>query len=251
MASVKFLTVPSSIIVQLDRQPFQLSSDVEESVEKHWMHVKRLGKTFTRGMVFTVSSIDSSLSTATVYVKPTDYAHYLATVDRTIDRQLCRVIYSAGAVVTSDRRIVIGRMAEWTRWAGRWQFSAGGLSQDDLDGDRFQMELSLRRELHEELGLGPSDIKHASPRWLKTGGPYNFLALIYLVWLHHDQQSVADHYRRFVTSIEGQGGCPEFSEVAFIPLSPDKVEQWLTSHSHDPMVDYLPDALRYLSDIGR
>lgn len=234
--------------MELDSEPWEISLETQRTIDDHWETLMTAGKTFTRGISYAVASIVESSEGLTIHVRQTDYAHYVASVHGAIHREWCRVIYSAGAVITADGHVAIGRMAPWTTWAGRWQLCAGGLIRDDLIGNTFDMEASLRREMGEELGLEASAVLHLKPLWLKSGGPFDFLTLIYAVRVAYHHDDFLQRYADFVRKCVAQGIPSEFSEVALLPLNRTAVAQWLTEAASDEMVDYLAEALQRLAD---
>lgn len=243
---VVYQSIPEAISVSIDPTPIVLSPSTHMAIEDHWNRLMASGKTFTRGITYTVTSMTQEAGGLRVTVQPTDYAHYLATVHGVIDRERCRVIHSTGAVITANSHVLVGKMESWTAWAGRWQLCGGGLSAEDSDGLHIDLERSLLRELREELGLTQDDVKAITPLWLKSGGPWNFLVVVYGVWIRASHEEFLQRYTHFAKATSQQGELPEFSEVYPVFLDAATIQQWLSLTSRDPMVDYLSGILQRL-----
>ncbi|MGO4449339.1 NUDIX hydrolase [Phyllobacterium sp. TAF24] len=62
-------------------------------------------------------------------------------------------IFGVGVIVSSDNRLIAGRMAPTTSVAGRVYFPAGSFDADDLVDDRVDFDGNAQREVAEETGL--------------------------------------------------------------------------------------------------
>lgn len=246
LTDITFEFLPTLLSVEQDPTPLVLDPSTADLIERHWTTLKESGKILTRGITYTVASLTQNAHSLRVSVRSTDYAHYLATVHGIIDQQRCRVIFAAGAIVTSDSYLVLGKMASWTTWAGRWQLCGGGLNSDDTDGQRLDLEMSLRREMHEELGIKESHITSVRPLFLKRGGPFDFYTVIYSVKLRLTRSDFLTHYAAYIETFTDAGEPPEFSEVALVYVDSPHIKKWLTVTSQDTKVDYLPGVLERL-----
>ncbi|MFE1245281.1 hypothetical protein ACFW35_14215 [Fictibacillus sp. NPDC058756] len=177
-AVLTYVTKPLS--VKLDEIPVELPEPFQDKVENFWSEINKDNR-FTRGEVFHVNTVEESQYFLNVILKRSDYAYYLYSVrNKQIEMERCRVIYSAGLVETADSFFVFGEMGKNTAYPGRLQCVGGGLSVHDLQDSVFNLEKSLLRELHEELGIiDNNDVKECGVKYLKTGGDFDFITITY------------------------------------------------------------------------
>ncbi len=196
--------------------------------------------TWFRGEVFTIAEIRQSVDRIEFGLARTDYAHYLATVKGLIDPQVaCQVLYGAAILRTRDNHLVFGEMGPETTYAGRLQGIGGGISDKDIENHQVDLPGSVMRELYEETGVNTAEL---IPRWLKTGGPYHFVVVVYEARLASDLATLNRNYARFVKDLESVGEAPEFRELVSLPATRDAVARFVTEDGRS-RVDYLDGVL--------
>lgn len=117
----------------------------------------------------------------------TDYASFAAW--RRWDRPAAKVhdCFSAAAILAADGAFLLGVMGPHTFNGGKIYFPCGTPEPKDIVGDKVDLELSVRRELHEETGLSVAEFA-SEPGWtMITDGP--LIAQIKV--LRSDENSVA------------------------------------------------------------
>ncbi|MEK1888841.1 MAG: NUDIX hydrolase [Phyllobacterium sp.] len=62
-------------------------------------------------------------------------------------------IFGVGVIVSSDGKLIAGRMAPSTSAAGRIYFPAGSFDEDDVSGDHIDIDGNMLREVEEETGI--------------------------------------------------------------------------------------------------
>lgn len=101
----------------------------------------------------------------------TDYASFAAW--RQWDRPAAKVhdCFSAAAILATDGAFLLGVMGPHTFNGGKIYFPCGTPDPKDIVGDKVDLELSVRRELHEETGLSVAEFA-SEPGWtMITDGP--------------------------------------------------------------------------------
>ena len=101
----------------------------------------------------------------------TDYASFAAW--RQWDRPAAKVhdCFSAAAILAADGAFLLGVMGPHTFNGGKIYFPCGTPDPKDIVGDKVDLELSVRRELHEETGLSVAELA-SEPGWtMITDGP--------------------------------------------------------------------------------
>ncbi|MET0867971.1 MAG: NUDIX hydrolase [Pseudorhodoplanes sp.] len=85
----------------------------------------------------------------------TDFASFLAWRDFGFPDTSVKNIFALGALQGADGGYVLGVMGAHTMNAGKIYFPGGTPDLSDLEGDRVDLESSVRREVAEETGLHP------------------------------------------------------------------------------------------------
>jgi 8-oxo-dGTP pyrophosphatase MutT (NUDIX family) len=101
----------------------------------------------------------------------TDYASFAAW--RQWGRPAAKVhdCFSAAAILAADGAFLVGVMGPHTFNGGKIYFPCGTPDPKDIVGDKVDLELSVRRELHEETGLSVAEFA-GEPGWtMVTDGP--------------------------------------------------------------------------------
>lgn len=101
----------------------------------------------------------------------TDYASFAAW--RQWDPPAAKVhdCFSAAAILAADGAFLLGVMGSHTFNGGKIYFPCGTPDPKDIVGDKVDLELSVRRELHEETGLSVAEFA-SEPGWtMITDGP--------------------------------------------------------------------------------
>jgi len=101
----------------------------------------------------------------------TDYASFAAW--RQWGRPAAKVhdCFSAAAILAADGAFLLGVMGPHTFNGGKIYFPCGTPDPKDIVGDKVDLELSVRRELHEETGLSVAEFA-SEPGWtMITDGP--------------------------------------------------------------------------------
>lgn len=241
MNATKLVPLTKEVKVKLLEDQVKLSENRVYQIEQFWNEINVNGQ-FHRGEVFHVHSIEERHEHYMVNLVRSDYAHYLYSVRHPLDKESCNIIYSAGLIETTDGTFVFGEMASNTTYPGRLQCVGGGLSDDDLVDSYFDMEISVLRELSEELGLNPAtDVIECTPKFIKTGGTFNFTTILYLIKIDLSESELKERYTKFEYQLIKQGEIPEFHKVHYVKR--DEIVEFILQNKKQS-VDYLFPFLR-------
>ena len=94
----------------------------------------------------------------------TDFASFLAWRDWGFPDRSMRNCFAMGAVHAADGAFVLGIMGGHTANAGKMYFIGGTPDPHDIVGERVDLERSVLRELAEETGLAPDQVR-PDPGW--------------------------------------------------------------------------------------
>lgn len=142
---------------------------------------------------------------------PTDYADFIAWIDKGYpDRNIANA-FAMGALRGSDGAFICGVMAAHTVNAGRIYFAAGTPDMSDLRPDgSVDLATSLTRELDEETGLSERDY-HLEDEWIIVHR-WPTIALLRLVTLPVPADEGAERIRATIAAQHE----PELQDVRII-----------------------------------
>lgn len=238
---------PLSVSLECSFSPQEPEFDAQsrQAIDQHW--TKRLGENprLVRGSVLWLQSALTRPDRVSLSFGITDYAHYLHTIDVATPLNIpCRVAYTCGLLVTSDGFGVFGEMAAHTSTPRRLQCAGGGLALADTVKNTVNLFGSISAELNEELNLDTTmpAVRRSlqRPTFIKSGGDFDFVALIYLVPVALALTEVRERYLEI--PVEER----EFVEIVGVELVPGKVAEFL-AQDYRPRVDYLDALLRRIA----
>ncbi|MDM5317357.1 hypothetical protein QUF49_15205 [Fictibacillus sp. b24] len=249
MKLVKLKPVTKPVKITLDDHPMQLSPTFQSEVENFWTRFNSDSR-FTRGEVFHVDALEETEKELKLNLKSTDYAHYLYSVkNEPVGDEGCRVIYGAGLVETSDSYFVFGEMNDHTAYPGRLQCVGGGLSREDLQGNQFQIRNSVLREMTEELGIDTENVTSCSACFVKTGGNYDFITVLYYIQLDLTLHQLEERYKTFCEEMMDKGEVPEFAQMVKIKNESEYIKNFINNDNRSS-VDYLIPLLKKASELS-
>ena len=248
MSKVVVKPISKEIKMIFTGKSIDLPDEMQALIDEYWRSLLGSGKKYSRGDVFAVKSIEEDLHTLTLSVELTDYAHYLATRNKISGISAFGIMHTAILIETNDEKLAFGRMAPSTSVPGRFQCAGGGITQDDLlpDGKTLDILGNARNELMEEVGLDSDDpemIRFMKPAYLKAGGEFESLAVVYVAKLKLNTDELLKFFEAHNSKLEANGEDPELSELIFVDKEPETIEELIRLHGSN-MDEYMPDLLR-------
>ena len=126
----------------------------------------------------------------------TDFASFIAWRDWGFPDKSVRNCFAMAALRSSDGAFLLGIMGNHTATAGQVYFAAGTPDQNDIAGDRVDLERGVMRELTEETGLGLSDVEPQDGWHLTPLGQR--LALMKIVQARQDAETLRARILAFI-----------------------------------------------------
>ncbi len=244
---INLTPITKKVEVHFTHNVVQLSSKRKREIEAFWEEVNRDGS-FHRGEAFHVDAVTEDEDAFRFLLKQTDYAHYLHTVRNHMkDEEGCRIVFGAGLAETQDAVFVFGEMADHTAYPGRLQCAGGGLSREDLNGNYFDMERSVLREMQEELGVAPHHVERCTPVYVKSGGTYDFFSILFHVKLNILQSELKEIYKKFAETLVSKGEQPEFKDVIFLENNKKAIHNFIENDLR-PFEDNLKPFLQKMAE---
>ena len=146
------------VIVRFSNKDVLLPEIVQSKINSYWQELLDSGKSYKRGEVFTVTHKETAGNTVNILVEKTDYAHYLYCQNKeSLDENGVHIIHTAVLVESSDGYFLFGEMGPQTSRHGIVQLCGGGIDNDDLRGEYFDLKHNIIKELQEELNIDVSD----------------------------------------------------------------------------------------------
>ncbi len=188
------------------------------------------GKSYKRGEVFTVTQVTHSPQATEVLVAKTDYAHYLYCQNvELLGEYGVRIIHTASFVDTADGYTIVGEMGPQTARHGFLQLCGGGIDNDDLRGEFFDMTHNISKELQEELGIDVADtarVAYFGEAYFKQGGPSDKMTVIFRVELRDTKEEFLEKYAAFTKQLTEQGEEPEFGEIIMLKKDQGVIQEF-------------------------
>lgn len=243
---INLIPLNKKVEVICTQNPVQLSERRQDEIEAFWTDINKDGK-FYRGEAFDIETVIEEKDKYKVLLNTTDYAHHLHTVRNHIsDEERCRTIFSAGLVETSDSKFIIGEMASNTAYPGRLQCAGGGLSNEDLDGDYFDLKKSVLRETKEELAIDEEKhIEECQPVLMKDVNIHDSLVVLYHLKVNLSEKAFQENYQRYVEKLKNNDEVPEFKTIVFIENNKEAVYSFFDKDDRN-RDDYLEPFLKHM-----
>lgn len=140
------------------------ASNHRAEITSHFNALKRKNPALWNGRVFLLRDFEVSSAVLSGVFFEVDFADLLAWRDWGFLDQSIHACFAMAAIEGIDKGFVLGAMGQHTANAGRIYFPTGTPDSDDLDGERVDLEKSVRRELAEETGL-EFDRFQTEPGW--------------------------------------------------------------------------------------
>ncbi|TCJ80385.1 UNVERIFIED_ORG: 8-oxo-dGTP pyrophosphatase MutT (NUDIX family) [Anoxybacillus amylolyticus] len=233
MSKVIIQNIKSKITAFYHGETIELNERDKREINEYWEKLINDGRPLIRGPVFTILDISNSHNELNINLSLTDYAHYMYTINNPgrLTRE-CMVVFTSALVETVDGYLVIGEMGSHTSTPGRLQCPGGGIDKSDIKGRIVDFEGNIVSELAEELGIEQGiDYHKVIPKYIKTGGDNNFVAIIFYVNISLTKDELQRRFEILQSSKQS-----EFQSLQFIEK---KKCADFSKINKKPVVDYL------------
>lgn len=218
--------------VYYTNQGVALPEVYSKEVKRHWQNLLNNGEKFFNGDVFTIYNIEINEDVVNIFVRLTDYAHFLYTMYKNkYENNDCRVIYTAVLIETSDNKFAIGEMNEGTASPFRLQFIGGCIDKGDINGEILDLEHNIKKEILEELGIeieNKNIVKSLKPCYLKSGGKSNFLSAIFKLDLLINEDELKELLYKHNEDLALRMEMQEIRSLIFVDAEKTAIEQFVT-----------------------
>ncbi len=200
--------------------PLAFAPEIEDAIATHWQEERRRNPHLWNGSAFLFDRIafDPDSRTLAAEGAATDFATFLHwRVNR--DSYGLTHLFPVGAIVTADRKLVIGRMSAKTANPGRLYPPSGSFDAADLrenpDGSlTLDPDANILREIGEEIGIDSARLA-AAPDLLLFPSRARAHALVRVLHLPEPSADVAPAMRRHLAD-DPHG---ELDDVLFVGLA--------------------------------
>lgn len=166
-----------------------------------------------------------------------DFASFLHLRDTGALGQTYHHLFPVGALVTSDRRLVVGEMSAKTANAGKLYPPSGSFDAHDLVGGHLDCLGNIAREVEEEIGL-VLDRSALAPDWIVMRSGAGRSAIVTVVQLDIPAAAV----ERMARAHMAEDPEEELADIVFVPLDA-RIDAARTVGYVNPLLAYLDDQL--------
>ena len=155
----------------LDPESFEPSEAERRDIARVWRGAVAKRPKLFDGAVLLARSVVVAEGRARIGFVRTSFAVYLWRQSMGFPDDALLNVFGGAVVVSSDGAALLGRMGQGTANPGAVYFPAGTPDLSDVAGDHVDLEGSILRELKEETGLSPLEVRPSERRALVvTGG---------------------------------------------------------------------------------
>lgn len=208
--------------VRIDVQPGRvvLDANLQQQVDAYWHEVVEFASPqFFRGPVLTMTRVTWE-PTVVVEAAFTDYAHFLYSRrhrDALSPEDRVRPIFAAVLPITQDGLLVVCKMGSKTARPGRIQCIGGTAIESDVVDRHFRAEVSARREMREEIGIGAEELMIRERGVIgATVDPDGGAAVVVTYDVGQSWQRFRDGVRQYLNAERNSGRTTELEDVVGI-----------------------------------
>jgi hypothetical protein len=154
MADIRQL---SAVSLSVDRAPWAYDTANCAKIDRYWKKAVLDNPTLHNGEIFMLTAWRFANGTLHGTVQPASFAAFLYWREQGFPETGARNCFGSSVLQTKEGHLLFGRMASHTSTSGLVYPVGGSLSNEDICGDRLEIESNITRELVEETGLDPAD----------------------------------------------------------------------------------------------
>src|SRR3954470_20801947 len=193
-------SIPIIPVARLDLRfepaPWRFADERRNEIDTHFAKLRVERPEMWNGRVLLMHSGEIADGVLTGAYLDTDFASFIAWRDWGFPDKSVRNCFAMAALRSSDGAFLLGIMGNHTATAGQVYFAAGTPDRSDLAGETVDLERGVIRELTEETGLSPADVK-PQDGWYAT--PFGQrLALMKIVQAHQTADALRERILAFI-----------------------------------------------------
>lgn len=230
----------NKIIISSSEEELVLSSSEREEINSCWEQSKKKNPSLFNGQVFNIRKCSLNDNCIDVKLDISNYAHYSYTLNREYSaKNPCRIVAVGGLIITSDNKILMGKMGKNTSFPGIIQCIGGGISKSDFRKGVLVPSLTLQREVSEELGIDEIG-KYIDCRqnYIIVRKNMELLGIIFRIDIPLYSMQITELFSKFKKSKKYDG---ELENLVFVNNTKSGIEDFCYKSNHK--VDYLTELL--------
>lgn len=211
------------------------------SIDKYWKKVLDGGKDYTNGTLFSMVAANTSPDRLKIYLKKTDFSHYLYSQNNFPNLCPCRSVASNALLMTSDQSFVLGKMSRKTSLENKVKFIGGAVDERDIIDCRLDSYKCMKREVAEEMGIDVADeeiVSSIKPVAFLIRKNLTLLNTLYFVNLKIDKDMIRrlfDEYQN--KAIQFNDSC-ELDDIVFVDNTERSIIRFIEDENIE-MVEYM------------
>ena len=150
------------IVLKFEDREFLLPEELKEDINQFWKEATKENPNLYNGQDYVVESVNETDEQITMIIVKSNYAHYLYDERVGIKEKEYKSCSPWGGIllITKDDYLVIGEMDQKTSIPYSVQISGGGIDITDIDNGYVNIDLTIKRELKEELNQDLDEIDY-------------------------------------------------------------------------------------------
>lgn len=160
MTEVRSTRVVRDIDIRISPYDWGFPREYAARVDAHWAELRQGKPGLFDGRVLLARDLAVHGATLTGSAFVTGYKSFLCWRDFGYPDETVHNLFAMPALRAADGPFMVGRMSAGTANAGRLYFPAGTPEPSDAGADgRVRFDANILRELEEETGIGPADVR--------------------------------------------------------------------------------------------
>ena len=143
----------TKIDVDVEAGVHPLEKKYRDRIDTYWKERSKTNPALFNGEFYLSVACSIEGDRLEAIYRRTDFATFLFWLNHPTDIVGVFHIFSLAAMVSTDNKILMGKMAGHTANAGRVYIPSGSISDDDLSNGKMDFDRCMRREAFEETGV--------------------------------------------------------------------------------------------------
>lgn len=174
--------IDKPVIIKFENRNINLPAEIQEKIDKFWNNAIKENPNLYNGQDYTVENVINSKDKIEMIVINTNYAHYLydERIGVRLEKYRCCAPWGGIILLTKDDYLVVGEMGKETSVPFGLQIPGGGVDKNDIKDGIIDINLTIKRELKEEVNINLDEIKYKLEFMeyaSKTRNAYGFIGI--------------------------------------------------------------------------
>lgn len=233
--------IEKKIILKFEDRVINLPNDIKLNIDDFWKVAKKENKNLYNGEDFVVEKVTQNDEIIEFTILKTSYSHYLYDERVGIKKEKCRCLcpWAGILLITNDDYFVIGEMNKTTSVPYCLQIPGGGIDSCDIKKGIINVDLTIKRELKEELNLDLEDIDYNLKFIEYPDAKRNTYGFIAIGKIDKNKNELNKHFLKYKKHLKENNLDIEFDKLVFLKKENAMQELELYNNSKRPYLKNL------------